>query len=47
MRIAYTNATIWTAAGPPITGATLLVDDGTIVDQCHHLQTHVVRRVVK
>lgn len=32
MRIAYTNATIWTAAGPPITGATLLVDDGTIVD---------------
>lgn len=32
MRTAYTNATMWTAAGPPITGATLLVEDGTIVD---------------
>lgn len=31
MRIAYTNATIWTAAGPPIPGATLLVEGGTIV----------------
>ncbi len=32
MRHAYTNATIWTAAGDPIEGGTLLVDDGRIVD---------------
>lgn len=32
MRIAYTNATIWTAAGPPIDRGHLLVEDGTIVD---------------
>ncbi len=32
MRNAYTNATIWTAAGDPIEGGTLLVEDGKIVD---------------
>ena len=32
MRIAYTNATIWTAAEDPIEGGTLLVEDGKIVD---------------
>ena len=31
MRHAYTNATIWTAAGEPIENGTLLVDDGKIV----------------
>ena len=31
MRNAYTNATIWTAAGDPIEGGTLLVEDGKIV----------------
>jgi len=31
MRHAYTNAIIWTAAGDPIEGGTLLVEDGTIV----------------
>lgn len=31
MRQAYTNATIWTAAGPPVEGGTLVVQDGTIV----------------
>ncbi|MDX1691123.1 MAG: amidohydrolase [Acidimicrobiia bacterium] len=30
MRRAFTNATIWTAAGPPIEGGTLLVEDGKI-----------------
>jgi imidazolonepropionase-like amidohydrolase len=32
MRQAYTNATIWTAAGDPIDGGTLLVEDGKILD---------------
>lgn len=32
MRNAYTNATIWTAAGPPIIAGTLLVEDGKIAD---------------
>jgi imidazolonepropionase-like amidohydrolase len=32
MRHAYTDATIWTAAGDPLDGATLLVEDGTILD---------------
>jgi len=32
MRNAYTNATIWTAAGDPIEGGALLVEDGKIVD---------------
>jgi imidazolonepropionase-like amidohydrolase len=32
MRNAYTNATIWTAAGDPIERGTLLVADGKIVD---------------
>ena len=31
MRTAFTNATIWTATGPPIAGGTLVVDNGTIV----------------
>jgi len=31
MRQAYTKATIWTAAGPPIERGTLLVEDGKIV----------------
>lgn len=31
MRHAYVNATIWTAAGPPISGGTLLVGGGRIV----------------
>jgi imidazolonepropionase-like amidohydrolase len=31
MRHAYTNATIWTAAGDPFDGGTLLVEDGKIV----------------
>lgn len=31
MRHAYTNATIWTAAGPPIDQGTLLTEDGRIV----------------
>jgi len=31
MRHAYTNATIWTAAGDPIEDGTLLVEDGKIV----------------
>jgi imidazolonepropionase-like amidohydrolase len=30
MRRAFTNATIWTAAGPPIDGGTLVVEDSTI-----------------
>ena len=32
MRHAYTNATIWTAAGDPIESGTLLVEDGKVVD---------------
>ena len=31
MRHAYTNATIWTAAGNPIEGGSLVVEDGVIV----------------
>ncbi len=31
MRHAYTNATIWTAAGDPIENGTLLIEDGKIV----------------
>ena len=31
MRTAYTNAAIWTAAGPPIDSGTLVVEDGAIV----------------
>ncbi|NQV07762.1 amidohydrolase [bacterium] len=31
MRHAFTNATIWTAAGPPIESGTLLIEDGKIV----------------
>lgn len=31
MRTAYTNATIWTAAGEPIADGTLLVEDGKVV----------------
>lgn len=30
--IAFTNATIWTAAGPPIEGGTLVVEDGRITN---------------
>ena len=32
MRHAYTNATIWTAAGDPIESGTLLVEDGKVLD---------------
>ena len=32
MRTAFTNATIWTAAGDPFEGATLLIEDGKVVD---------------
>jgi imidazolonepropionase-like amidohydrolase len=31
MRQAFTNATLWTSAGPPIEGGTLLVENGKIV----------------
>ncbi|NND84970.1 MAG: amidohydrolase, partial [Acidimicrobiia bacterium] len=31
MRIAFTNATIWTAAGDPLEGASLLIDGGKVV----------------
>jgi imidazolonepropionase-like amidohydrolase len=31
MRTAFTNATIWTAAGPPIERGTLLVEDGLVI----------------
>ena len=39
MRNAYTNATIWTAAGDPIEGGTLLVEDGKIVDVGSNVDT--------
>jgi imidazolonepropionase-like amidohydrolase len=45
MRIAYTNATIWTAAGPPVSGATLLVKGGTIVDVGTDIDTSAATEV--
>ena len=39
MRHAYTNATIWTAAGAPIESGTLLIEDGTVVDVGNDVDT--------
>ncbi|HSG78362.1 MAG TPA: amidohydrolase [Acidimicrobiia bacterium] len=39
MRQAFINATLWTSAGPPIEGGTLLVEDGRIVDVGTEVET--------